>query len=74
MGDNQIMSYEYGLKLINLEATDRVGRTEYCDHGPLMTQISGRNADSPDFAEAVAARREFYRWAGMVQKVYLPQV
>ena len=58
------MSYERGLKLVNLEPADRVGHTEYCDHGPLMTQISGHNADSPDITEAVAARRKFCRWAG----------
>lgn len=55
------MSYDIGHKIINLEPTERVGRTEYCFCYPsLIKDITGINQDEPGrYTEAMA---RFFEW------------
>lgn len=59
------MSLEIGMKIMNLEMTERVGRTEYCDHIPLVKKVTGCDL-SPNMSteEQQKAWRKFYEWAG----------
>jgi len=57
------MSYEIGMKILNLEWTERVGRTEYCDHTALVRYITGHDPLSPDQEESYKAWKLFYEWA-----------
>ena len=45
------MSYETGVRIVNLEPTDRVGRTEYCDHDELVRKVTGLDPASADLKE-----------------------
>jgi hypothetical protein len=49
-------------KILNLEFTERVGRTEYCDHPDLIKHITGFDPLSKDINEAVQANRRFFEW------------
>jgi len=57
------MSYEIGMAILNLQPTERVGRTEYCDHDQLIRQVTGLDpkAESPQQRERVF--QKFYEWA-----------
>jgi len=57
------VSYDIGMKIVDLEMTDRVGRTEYCDHPALVQHVTGRDARSDDPKESQKAWQEFRRWA-----------
>lgn len=57
------MSYEIGRKVINLEPTERVGRTEYCDHTDLVRKITGLDPESSNSGDAKKAWQKFYEWA-----------
>jgi len=57
------MSYETGMRIINLEPTERVGRTEYCDHNELVRKVSGFDPANKDPKEQEKAWEKFYRWA-----------
>ena len=57
------MSYETGMKIMNLEPTERVGRTEYCEHNELVRKISGLDPASNDIKKQEKAWDKFYRWA-----------
>lgn len=57
------MSYEIGMRVLNLEPTDRVGRTEYCFHWPVIRRVTGLDPASSDPAEAQRAQRKFWEWA-----------
>ena len=47
---------------MNLEPTERVGRTEYCDHNELVRKLSGFDPASADPKEREKAWGKFYRW------------
>ncbi|MGC8843724.1 MAG: hypothetical protein ACP5QS_07275 [bacterium] len=57
------MSQEIGMKILNLEWTERVGRTEYCDHTALVRYITGYDPLSANPEESYRAWRTFYEWA-----------
>ncbi|MFH1903668.1 MAG: uroporphyrinogen decarboxylase family protein [Candidatus Omnitrophota bacterium] len=57
------MAYETGMRIMNLEMTERVGRTEYCDHNELIRKVTGLDPASKDRKEQQKAWGEFYRWA-----------
>ena len=57
------MSYEIGMRIINLEMTERVGRTEYCDHPVMVRHVTGIDPMSNDEEEQKKAWQEFYQWA-----------
>ncbi|MCX7705951.1 MAG: uroporphyrinogen decarboxylase family protein [bacterium] len=54
------MSKEIFKKILNLEFTERIGRTEYCDHPQLIKHITGLDPKSPD--QAYQAYKKFYDW------------
>ncbi|OIN98038.1 hypothetical protein AUJ66_01700 [Candidatus Desantisbacteria bacterium CG1_02_38_46] len=57
------MSYEIGMKIMNLEMTQRVGRTEYCSNTSLVKHITGFDPSSKNMEERTNAWRKFYEWA-----------
>lgn len=56
------MSIEIFKKILNLEFTERVGRTEYCDHTALIRHITGLDPKSKDPQEAKLAYKNFYEY------------
>ncbi|MCM8829633.1 MAG: hypothetical protein NC824_01345 [Candidatus Omnitrophica bacterium] len=58
------MSYKIGNAVINLEMTERVGRTEYFDHTEFVRLLTGLDPLSQNKEEAVNAWQKFYQWAG----------
>jgi len=57
------MSRERGEKIMHLEWTERVGRTDYCDHTEFIKKVTGLDPKSKDFNEAHQAAKKFYEWA-----------
>jgi len=57
------MSCEIGMRIMNLEPTERVGRTEYCAHNELVRKITGLDPAAKDRKEQEKAWDKFYRWA-----------
>ncbi len=57
------MSYDIGMKTINLEFAERVGRTEYCDHTVLVKHVTGLDPESSNREEAKKAWQKFFEWA-----------
>ena len=58
-----MVSYEIGMKIMDLEMTERVGRTEYCFHTPLIRHVTGLDPRSDDPDERHRAALKFYQWA-----------
>lgn len=56
------MSIEIFKKILNLEFTERIGRTEYCDHALLIKHITGLDPLSENPDEAIQATRRFFEW------------
>ncbi|MGB9642533.1 MAG: uroporphyrinogen decarboxylase family protein [Candidatus Ratteibacteria bacterium] len=56
------MSIEIFKKIVNLQFTERVGRTEYCGHRSLIKHITGLDPQSPNPDEATNAYKKFYEW------------
>jgi hypothetical protein len=52
------MSYEIGSKALELEFTERIAHTEYCDHTGVVRFLSGLEPLNPETAEQ--AYREFF--------------
>ncbi len=52
------MSYERGLKALNLELTDRIPHTEYCSNAALIREMTGLDISKPE--EAHRAFQKFY--------------
>jgi len=57
------MSYEIGMKVMNLEMTERVGRTEYFEHTDFIRHLTGLNPMSPNKDEKKEAWKKFEQWA-----------
>ena len=50
---------------MNLEMTERVRRTEYCDHFPLVRNVTGFDLlPGMSIDEQQKVWRKFYEWAG----------
>lgn len=58
------MSYKIGNAIMNLQMTERVGRTEYFDHTEFIREITGLDPLSNNPGESVNARCKFYEWVG----------
>ncbi len=56
------MSYEIGHRILNLQPTPRVGRTEYFDHPTLASRILGEPLIPGDPEQNAALMRRFYEW------------
>lgn len=56
------MSYEIGMRIMNLETTERVGRTEYCDHTEFVRHITGIDPSGKINEERRKAWQKFYEW------------
>ncbi len=56
------MSIEVFKKILNLEFTERVGRTEYCDH-PLLIEHVARLVSGPSY-DPQQAFKKFLDWVG----------
>lgn len=54
------MPIELFRKILNLEYTERIGRTEYCDHPLLIKHITGLDPNNPD--QSWDAYRKFCEW------------
>ncbi|MCM8816786.1 MAG: uroporphyrinogen decarboxylase family protein [Candidatus Omnitrophica bacterium] len=54
------MSIEIFKKILNLEYTERIGRTEYCDHPSLIKHITGLDPKNPE--QVQKAYEKFYEW------------
>lgn len=56
------MSIEIFKKILNLEFTERVGRTEYCAHVSLIKYITGLDPQSKNPEERENAYKKFFAW------------
>ena len=54
------MSYEVGMKIMNLEPTERVGRIEYLEHDDFVRAMTGIKFDSANFEDRESAYHKFY--------------
>ena len=57
------MSYEIGMKLLNLEDTPRVGRVEYCFHNELIEEVTGIKPGQGSKDDRKKAQQLWQQWA-----------
>jgi hypothetical protein len=57
------MSYETGMKVLNLEDSPRVGRVEYCFHNELIKEVTGIKPGQGSKEDRKKAQQLWQKWA-----------